>query len=799
MTPTVAFCRHCQSEISSPAVQSISRTGSRTGPGVPLFCCAGCEAVHGILEKHGLTSFYQLRDANPPICAVPMQVAIEDMHRDYRAYDEPGFLKAASSDGNRVRFFLEGMSCSACVWLLEKLPDFCTDVISARVNMAASTIEVVRRPGGSFSFIATTLNQLGYKPHALKTDESTIRLQTRERRYDLIRIGISAALTGNIMIMAVSLYGGATGELAWLFQIVAACLSVPVLSYGAWPFYRSALASLRLRRLNIDVPIALAILVGVLTSVVSLARGGTDLYFDSLSMLVFLLLSSRFLLKSIQDTNLQATHLEDDLLVGTVEKEVRSGVWAETSASVLQIGDRVKIQVGSLVPIDGLVDSGFAKVNAAVLTGESANLNVSVGDVVEAGCRYVSGDSVLRVLKTPRQTRLAGILKETERLAETKSKFVHLSDLGAQYFIAIVFMLATGVVLFFFKANPAEGISRALALIIVTCPCVFGIAIPLSMAMAIRKAARRGVIIKSADAIEKLWSAQKVFFDKTATLTTGKMTVVRSCYSKQSDLGILRGLEQDQLHPIAQSLTRYATTEGAAAVQFQSIEKLATGGVSGFIDGFTYKVRPLPGSGINANFGLFQNERIIADFEVGDEIRPETFRVLTWLRKAGLETHILSGDRKPIVDQCAAKLGFSQTETRAQMTPEEKAKVIIASGSNSVMIGDGANDASAFAAASVGIAVHGSLDVSLRAADMYLTQPNLESIPALFQIARSAKSAIYRNLAFSASFNIAAGALAIMGEMTPLWAAVLMPLSSLTVLLSALFSSRQFQTLEART
>jgi heavy metal translocating P-type ATPase len=780
-------CLHCGLDI--PTRRSVAHGRD--------FCCAGCEFVYGVLESKGLKKYYELRNANPPACPIPASEPTDD----YLFYDDPEFTASAADNGTRVRFYLEGMNCTACIWLLEKLPEVCADVAASRVNMSTSTIEVTRTPDGSFAKIARVLSQLGYRPHALRENETASALQISERRRDLIRIGITAFLTGNIMIMTVSLYGGAKGEMGSLFQWIAAALTLPVLTYGAWPFYRSAFSSLRARHLNLDVPIVVAVLVGVITSLLALVTGGTAIYFDSLAMLVFLLLSSRFVLKSIQIRNLQSTNIEDHLLTGTVQKENGAGLWVDASASALIRGDRIILKPGALVPVDGRIDAGSATINAAVLTGESANLRLGPGETIEAGCRFLSGDCILEVTAPPRETRLAAILRETERLAKTKSHFVHMADRTAHYFIGFVLASATAVMLYFLRENPAEGISRALALVIVTCPCVFGIAIPLSMAMAIRNAARRGIIVKSADAIENLWSAKKFYFDKTATLTTGSMAVVRSSYSQTADLDLVLGLESNQLHPVARCLTKFAIEEGAKPSAFQKVWNLAGGGVAGSTDGSICEVRPrelassfhndLKQRGLaTSEFGLFRDGHLIADFEIGDQTRSESAGVLRWLRARGLQTQILSGDRNQVVESCARLLGFPPNQAQGRMTPEAKSQVLVAAGRGSVMIGDGANDAGAFAAASVGIAVAGSLDVSLRAADVYLTQPTLLAIPELIEIAQRTKHAIYRNLGFSAAFNVIAGTLAIFGFMTPLWAAVIMPVSSITVLMSAVFSAR---------
>ena len=437
-------CRHCGTEFSSSVDTDVQ------------FCCSGCEFVFGLMEFKGLEHFYQIRKENPPTCLIPIAGLPTDTKFEY--CDDPEFLKKTSRDGRKVRFYLEGMNCSACVWLLEKLPDFCSDAVAARVNLADSTIEVVRKHSGSFAAIASQLNQLGYRPHPLREDETAHHLSKREHRHDLIRLGVAGVVTGNIMILTVSIYAGATGALASEFQWLAAALAIPALTYCAWPFYKSAFASLKNRRLNLDVPIVTAVLAGAVSSVWALVEQSNATYFDSLSMLIFLLLGSRFLLKRIQSRHLQSANIEDDLLVGSVRRFTNQG-FETVSASNLKRDDLIAISEGHLIPVDGKVESGFGLISCAVMTGESEPIDVSRGSCVEAGSRNLSGEWTVRVQNPPRETRLAKILKDTELASQSKSGFIHFADRTAQYFIGTVLVIAAGLVLWFLGSDPREGIS----------------------------------------------------------------------------------------------------------------------------------------------------------------------------------------------------------------------------------------------------------------------------------------------------------------------------------------------------
>jgi heavy metal translocating P-type ATPase len=765
------------------------------------FCCVGCEFVFGLIQSKGLDHYYEIRAANPPTCPLPILSSLPDSTSSAYAFcDDAEFIEKYSPDGLRLRFYLDGMSCTACLWLLEKLPVFCADAESARVNMSTSTIEVRRNSGASFAAIARALHRIGYRPHPLSETETSAELQRRERRKDLIRLGAAGVLTGNIMILAVSLYGGAVGELAEQFRWLSALLALPVLTYCAWPFYKNAIAGLRSRYLNLDVPIVVAVWAGIVMSVWELFNGHGAVYFDSLSMLVFLLLASRYILKGVQIRQMQTTHLQDEIFLGTVHRQNPDGTTEAVSSLALAPGDLIRISGEVLVPVDGAVVAGAGLIDTAVMTGESTPVEVVLGSLVEAGSQSLSGVWTLAVTKTPAQTRLAQILRDTEVSSQSKSLFVHFSDRISTWFITVVLILAAALVLIFWSSDLHEGLSRALALVIVTCPCVFGMAIPLSMSLAIRSAARQGIVVKNADAIEKLWKVKSFFLDKTGTLTTGKMKLLKTDSKSPRDLQIALGLEMGQSHPVARALTQGLRAMGVESLPVEGIQAVAFGGLSGRFEGATYTLRSAAPEGmttsttsleLKTSYALFRNDELRASFQLDDEIRSDAAAFLAWARKARFSTEMLSGDRDEVVARCGRILGFAKADIHSRISPEIKAALVHGSATPAAMIGDGANDAAALASATVGIAVCGSLDVSLRAADVYLTRPRLALIRSLFELAELTRGAIYRNLVFSVSFNLVAGFLALSGRMTPLWAAVLMPVSSLTVLFSSLWTGRQ--------
>lgn len=780
-------CRHCGSRFEPTRAEE-------------EFCCHGCRTVFAILQDEGLSSFYHLRDQSPPLCPVPAQISTES----FSYCDDPEIVRRFTRHENQIEFFIEGLNCSACLWLLERLPEICPDIQHAEVCFAKSTVIISKKPEGSFAKAAQALNRIGYRPHLIDDSEHVNRLRTKERRKDLIRIAIAAVCTGNIMIFAVSLYGGASGTLGAQFQWLTALLAAPVLTFSAWPFYKSAWNAIRGRDLNLDVPIVAALVAGILMSVWSLARGSSALYFDSLSMLVLLLLSSRTWLKALQQKHLDASHLEDSLLVGTADRLLSNGETEPVSSLSLQEGDRVLIRHDQLIPADGRVDSGEGVLNAAVMTGESAPQKTHLGDKVFAGTRCLSGKWILKVEKPATQSRLAEILREAEVSSRTKPAMARFADRVGRAFVGLVMLTALVVVAYFFSiGQTAEGFSRALALVIVTCPCVFGMAIPLSLSLAVKAAASRGLIIKDGDALERLADIRTLIFDKTGTLTTGQMTLsnLETLDNGLHSLPALFALEKDQDHPVGSAVRAALQLYSRADWTAENVKPLASGGIEGSIRGETYSVIPQNISqseqlnpnpdAVRSRFALMHRNQIIARFDIGDEVREDAKTAVSALKENGFEIRVLSGDRAAVVERVGHILDLEPQALESEVSPEEKSARVRNRAQTSMMIGDGANDAAALAAAGVGVAVRGSMDVSLRAADIYLVRHDLTALEDLFQISRATRVAIFRNLIFSASFNLIAGYLAISGMMEPLLAAIMMPLSSLTVLASSLATGRQ--------
>jgi Cu2+-exporting ATPase/Cu+-exporting ATPase len=749
------------------------------------FCCTGCETVYGILQAGGLGEYYDLKATG---YAFQPAGPVDDRPGSYGHLDSPDLRARYLGPDGEARFFVEGIHCVACLWLLERLPRLAPEVQACRLDLGQSLLTVKLAPEAGLAPVAALIHRLGYRPHALQEDADLETLRRREHRDELLRLGVAGACAGNIMLMAVSLYGGATGPLAALFRWLSAGLFLPVLAYSAAPFYRSARGALRARQVNIDVPIVLAVALGTLASAFNLLRGSEHIYFDSLAALVFLLLGSRYALRQLQARSARSSQVLQDFFAPVAHRLDGEGV-LDVAPESLRTGDRVRVAHGERLPADGLLLEGRTQINAAWLTGESLPAEAREGDRLWAGTVNEGPAFVLEVAEPLGGSRLGRILRDLER--DARPPLVGITDRVARHFLAGVLVLAAGVFAWFARSAPLEGLDRALSLLIVTCPCALALATPLAFSRSLGRAWRKGYVVKSGEALERLAGVTRVCFDKTGTLTRGELAV-RDWRDLEGDpaenRALVLALEQDSLHPIARALRHHLRDSAPAALEQR--EEQPGVGVRARVRGRVAEVRAVPGGDGTATLvGLFVDGGLRATAALTDQARPEAARVLRDLAALGCRPSILSGDAAPVVARLGRELGLPEGDCLAGLPPEAK-RALVSAEPGVLMAGDGANDAPALQQAHVGLAMHGSMDLSLRAADIYLARPDLRAVPDLVVLGRETRRVLVRSFAVSIAYNAAGGVLALGGWINPLAAAVLMPLSSVSVLLLSAWGTR---------
>ena len=747
------------------------------------FCCNGCKTVHSILKSHDLEEYYNIKNSN-----VVDKVPVNPSADKFLHMKDENFIREyakVTRDGNMILdFYLEGIHCLACLWLIEKIPQFVEGVISSRLNLESSRAQFVLHPRCDITALADKLNHLGYFPHAIKQDDEVEAFKKKEERDLLIRMGVAMACMGNILLLSISIYAGAEGTFKKQFEWLSFFLLLPVILYCAVPFYKNALSALRRKTISIDLPISIALIAGTVGGFVNLLQGNGIIFFDSMASLVFLLFLGRYLLLKARQKGVNSSNLEYFNSFGSCKKLVGEKV-EEVLAKFLKVKDVILLEKGDMVPVDGEILSGSALVNNSLLTGESIPINLFKGSIIYSGTQVMAGEIQVKVEKTGRSTRLGRILEEVDLARRMPAPMVTLADKWAQWFVITVLLLAFVILGYFVMlGNPMEGFLRALTLIIITCPCALALATPLALTSVIGKLAGMGVIIRSEEVIEKLSKANKIFLDKTGTLTQGKFQVVswKPLRSFENLASIVYTLEKDAMHPIGVALTEYLKKEKVRELEISDWKEIPGTGVSGIIDGNTFQIKR------HKNLlGLFKDSEVILEMELQDSLRKDSIVALEKMRELKVAPYLLSGDSRKNVLETAQKLDISVDHCHFEKKPEEKNKFV--EEKNSIMVGDGANDALALSKASVGIAVKGSIDVSLKAADIYLTKPGVTLVALVLEESRKTLKVIRRNLAFSISYNFVGAALAITGHLNPLWAAVLMPLSSLTVLFSTMYGT----------
>ncbi|WP_417387386.1 heavy metal translocating P-type ATPase [Gimesia sp.] len=769
------------------------------------FCCAGCEVAYTILNDLE-DSFREDLVAIEP--GSHSDLSYEEMdHTRFRGL----YARADERGCFRIRFHLEGMHCASCVFVIEKLPDYLPGVLSARVNLTNSSVDLLwDTQQVPLSQIARTLDRLGYRPHPPQPNDAERIFRLENRKY-LIRLGIAGACAGNVMLIAFALYAGMftgmSAEHLNLFRWASAALALVSILWPGQVFFRGALSAVRTRSPHIDLPVVLGITIGGCAGLYNSLRGAGEVYFDSLTVLIFLLLVGRYIQFRQQHRALSRLSLLRSLTPRSA-RLVSGDEVLNVPIEVLKSGDVVEVRAGDLIPADGLICEGDSSVDESILTGESRPRMVASGEAVTAGTLNLTSPLRIGVLSVGENTRIGRLMNLVELGISSRQPIVELANRIAGLFVMTVILLALVCMGIWWSTGIGQAVSHSIALLIVTCPCALGLATPLALAVAQGKAAQRSILIQSGDVIERLAQPGMLWLDKTGTLTSGNMQV-QDWHGERRYFPLVAALERQVVHPIASALTRFIEQQPESeAPDHPVIGNMVSQpgmGIRGDIDGRSITVGSeaylieqnvsIPAEfqdliteyhqrGLTAVLAVVEGETVLI-WGIGDDLRPDASATIQQLRADGWTVGILSGDHPEIVCGIARRLVIDSELVHAAVRPEEKLAIIQESTrqGTTVMVGDGVNDSAALAAATVGIAVHGGAEASLQAAAVYLNRPGLAGVKELLDGALLTHRVIYRNLLLSLMYNVFAAGLALAGLINPLLAAVLMPVSSLTVLI----------------
>lgn len=783
-------CKHCGEATAVAALEEHS----------DVFCCSGCQGAYRLIRGLGLDNYYAVRDSQP---AAPLgDDAVSSSIANEEFLLEQGNLEILEDGSHRALLAIQGIHCGACSWLIENALLRQPGVHSTRVRMNDHCIEIQFRPEAiSLGEIDTFLGRLGYRLVAFdpKSDSHLVSENSRH----LTRIAFSGFLAANTMWIAIALYAGASSGHAYFLGLAGACLGVVALLGPGRIFLQGAWAAIKTRTPHMDMPVSLGLLAGTLVGTYNAMRGIGHVYFDSIAALVFLLSIGRWLQFRQQQHASQAVELMMKLTPQQATK-ISNGTTQKTTIANLSAGDTIEVLSGECIPVDGTIAkcSTTPLLDCSLLTGESNSVKVELGGNVAAGTINVGPPLQISVTSTGKATRLGQILESVEAAVRQRTPIVMLADRVGGYFVVCVTILALLAFALWIEQGLDVAITHSTALLIVACPCALALATPLAIAVGIGRAAKRGILIRDGSVFQHMAKAGEIWLDKTGTLTEGKQRVT-SVHGNTDGLRAAAILELECEHPIARAVRLQANEKGITLTRIAKNVSKESNGILGDVDGKQIAVGNtefLLANGYtisralqNASTDLLErgespifvgiNKRAETLLGLSDPIRPETQSLLHELESRGWTVGILSGDHTHIVQRVGCSLGISAERCLGDKTPEQKLEIVKHSQVTSrvVMVGDGANDAAALAAADVGIAVRGGAEASLHAAPVFLAQ-GPSALSSLLHASTRVQRMIYVTFGVSLSYNMLAVGLALGGWITPLVAAVLMPISSLSVL-----------------
>jgi Cu2+-exporting ATPase len=698
---------------------------------------------------------------------------------------------------------VEGITCAACMGDIERGLMRLPGVARARVNLTSHRLAVDWDAAATGAeMIVSTLARMGYKAHPF--DPAAARNRQDQTGRELMRaMAVSGFAAMNIMLLSISVWSGnvtdITDETRDLFHWISALIALPAVAYAGRPFFRSAFHAIRSRRLNMDVPISIGVCLAVALSLVQTIQSQHHAYFESATMLLFFLLVGRYLDHNMRGRT-QSLAENIAALKGEVAARINpDGSVREVPLSRIQPGDLVLVTAGDRIPVDGVIEEGLSEVDQSLVTGETALEPVKAGDRVYAGTSNADGVLHVRVSAASGSTVLDEVNRLLEAAGQAKSSYVVLADRAASMYSPVVHAAAaltfTGWALYGIGWQPALII--AISVLIITCPCALGLAIPAVQVVASGQLFKAGVLIRSGDAIERLAAADTIVFDKTGTLTLSEPELVEMPDLTDRDLLLAGRLALSSRHPLARGLSQ-AT---AASEPLAGVSETSGAGVSCEFGSREIRLGSPVFCGADeagvAEMMKRNPDASLLAYRIGDaparllalrqKLRPDAAAVAARLKAMGYRLEILSGDRRGAVEQAAIALGIE--EWRAGMTPSGKIarlEALKAAGRTVLMVGDGLNDAPALAAAHVSLSPVTAVHISQAAADAVFLGDPLRPVAEALVISRKAKTAMIQNLWISVIYNLIAVPIAVAGFVTPLVAAAAMSGSSLIVTANAL-------------
>lgn len=800
--------RHCCFHCAEPVPRNKPLFARIDGADQPV-CCSGCKAVAEFISTAGLSGFYAVRDT--PSMTAPDKDA---RRQSWESYDNESvqqrILSRCSDSQHEAVFLVEGIRCAACTWLIERAVGGMEGVTRCEANPATSKAVISWDPGRvRLSNILRQVSRLGFTPHPVFGDDRSESSQ-REQRAALRRLLVAGVGMMQVLMFAVALYAGAfegiDARARDFLRLVSLIVATPVVIYSGYPFFRAAIRDIRHARPGMDVPVAIAIGSAYLASLWVTLTGGPDVYFDSATMFVFLLLAARYMEMKARHRSAETADALQSLIpqLATVIGDNRE---REVPIAELTAGDRLLIRPGAIVPADGRICWGASTIDESMITGEFEPRPVRIGNPVIAGSQNLEQALQVEVEKTGEQTAVAAIRRMIEGAQARKPSLSRLADAVSRWFVAGMLLLTTLVGLYWYFSDPSRAFAIALSLLVVTCPCALALATPAAFTAAMDSLARRGIVVTNSDAIEALAGTRTLLLDKTGTLTAGRYQVLETRpaepYSRDDAVKLAARLEQASEHPVARAFAPWFDGEFC-----EDFIAFPGEGVEGTIDALRYRLGSVEFAGRLADFpdedhacetrsagvltlALVNDAGLVAFFDLGDRLREDATRAMRQLSDLGFELEIASGASPRVVEAIAKETGIRKFNSA--LRPGDKLQLLEqrrATRGRVAMVGDGINDAPVLAAADISLAMGGGTALAQASADVVILGDRLTAIPDAVVTSQNTLRIVRQNLAWAIAYNLLAIPIAAAGLIQPWMAAIGMSLSSLIVVANSMRLAR---------
>lgn len=680
-----------------------------------------------------------------------------------------------------VQLSVPAVRCAACISTIENHLSQVQGVVAARVNLTQKRVQIVT--DHSAAEMVNAIGQIGYDAYPLNACALASDVDAEGRNL-LMRVGVAGFAMMNVMLLSVAVWSGASGATRELFHLISAAIALPMVFYAAQPFFKNAMSALRSGRLNMDVPISLAIILACGMSLFETLMGGEHAYFDAALSLTFFLLIGRYLEHRTRSAAHSAAKELGALEAHTAERQTNTGSEI-VSIDALRIGDIVLVASGMRVPADGQLMTSHGITDRSLLTGESEPVSYVAFDGLHAGEINLAGPLEVKVTAVGQDTRLHQIAELVETAENARNRYTSLADRAAQIYAPAVHLLAfaTFVGWVFWTQDVRHALNVAIAVLIITCPCALGLAVPAVSTAAISRLYRLGFLVKSGTALERLAEVKTIVLDKTGTLTSPDFRFDLSDFGVDV-LRIAKALAKSSAHPLSQALSRYL--KDLTSAELSDVREVQGCGVTALFGATHVALGKADWLGCNDTGLVLKIGEMRHAFPFQEPLREGVSDMVNNLQNAAYTLEILSGDTTAKTRKLSDMLSLPHFQS--EVSPEDKSVYIDTLAAQSefpCMIGDGLNDTVALASAHASIAPGTALDAARNAADVIVIDDTMKNIPQIFAISRKAVALSRQNFGIAIAYNAVAVPIAILGFATPLTAALAMSLSSITVLINA--------------